>query len=47
MANGWMAVRNADTTAYGVKVANDIDYSEYYNNETYTPPRPLKNNESS
>ena len=43
MANAWMEVRNADTTAYGVKYANDIDYAQFVNDQPYTPPRKLNN----
>ena len=30
-ANSWTTVRNKNVTAYGVKIPNTIDYSEYKN----------------
>ena len=42
MANSWMAVRNKDITAFGVKIPNGIDYSELKNNDPYIPPKALK-----
>ena len=41
MANSWMEVANKDVTAFGVKIPNDIDYSELKNPAPYTPPKKL------